>query len=63
MCEHWLNGVRVLAYERGGPSFRAAIAQSKFKGRARFGELPAGYIMLQDHGGGVCFKNVTIREL
>ena len=63
MCEHWLNGVRVLAYERGGQIFRAAIAKSKFKDRDRFGELPAGHIMLQDHGGGVYFRNIKIKEL
>lgn len=62
-CEHWLNGVRVLTYERGGPTFRAAIAQSKFKDRDHFGELPAGHIMLQDHGGGVCFRNIEIKQL
>ncbi len=63
VCEHWLNGIRVLVYERGGQTFRAAIAQSKFKDRDRFGELPAGHIMLQDHGGGVRFRNIKIKEL
>jgi hypothetical protein len=62
LCEHWLNDVRVLAYERGGQTFRAAIAGSKFKDRDRFGELSAGHIMLQDHGGGVHFRNIKIRE-
>lgn len=60
-CEHWLNDVKVLTYERGGETFRAAIAKSKFKNRDHFGELPAGHILLQDHGGGVCFRNVKIR--
>lgn len=62
-CEHWLNGVRVLTYERGGQTFRAAIAQSKFKDRDHFGELPAGHIMLQDHGGGVRFRNIKVKQL
>ena len=62
MCEHWLNGVRVLVYERGGETFRSAIAKSKFKDRDHFGELPAGRILLQDHGGGVHFRCVRIRE-
>lgn len=62
-CEHWLNGVNVLTYERGGPAFRAGIAQSKFKNRDHFGERPAGQIMLQDHDGGACFRNLRIKEL
>jgi len=63
MCEHWLNGTKVLVYERGGQSFRAAIARSKFKDREGFGELQAGHIMLQDYTGGVGFRNIRIREL
>ncbi|MBN1479433.1 DUF1080 domain-containing protein [candidate division KSB1 bacterium] len=61
-CEHWLNGVKVLEYERGSETFRAAIAKSKFSNRDKFGELDAGHIMLQDHGGGVRFRNIKIRE-
>ena len=62
-CQHWLNGVKVLEYERGGDEFRAAIAQSKFKDRENFGEQEAGHILLQDHGGGVTFRNIKIREM
>ncbi|HYA48454.1 MAG TPA: DUF1080 domain-containing protein, partial [Burkholderiales bacterium] len=29
--QHWLNGVKVLEYERGGPDFLAHKARSKFK--------------------------------
>ncbi|MBN1465079.1 DUF1080 domain-containing protein, partial [candidate division KSB1 bacterium] len=62
-CEHWLNGVKVLEFERGSAAFRAAIARSKFKDRDNFGESAAGHLLLQDHGGGVIFKNIRIKQL
>ncbi len=59
--EHWLNGVKVLAYERGGKDFLAHKAQSKFKDRVGFGEAEKGHILLQDHGNRVYFRNIKIR--
>jgi hypothetical protein len=59
--EHWLNGVKVLEYERGGKEFLAHKAESKFKDRAGFGEAEKGHILLQDHGNQVFFRNIKIR--
>ena len=59
--EHWLNGIRVLAYERGGKEFRAHKAQSKFKEMKNFGEWDKVHILLQDHGNQVFFQNVKVR--
>ena len=61
--EHWLNGIRVLAYERGGMEFLAHKAESKFKERKDFGEAAKGHILLQDHGDQVFFRNIKIRVL
>ncbi len=61
--EHWLNGVKVLEYERGGEVFLAHKAESKFKERAGFGEAERGHILLQDHGNQVFFRNIKIRVL
>lgn len=61
--EHWISGKKVLEFERGGEKFRAAVAESKFKNRDKFGEAKQGYILLQDHGGGIAFRNIRIKLL
>jgi hypothetical protein len=59
--EHWLNGVKVLEYELGSPAIAAAVNDSKFKGMAGFGTRVKGHILLQDHGGDVCFRSLKIK--
>jgi len=70
--EHWLNGVKVLEYERGGAAFRTAVKASKYADWGKtadgkpqpWGEVAEGRILLQDHSDStVSFCNLKVREL
>ena len=70
--EHWLNGVKVLVYERGSENFRATVNASKYArwgkgpdGKQRpWGENAEGRLLLQDHTDSVVsFCNLKVKEL
>nr|WP_310789546.1 DUF1080 domain-containing protein [uncultured Alistipes sp.] len=61
--EHWLNDVKLIEYDRNDQEWNALVAYSKYRDWPNFGNSESGYILLQDHGDEVHFKNIKIREL
>jgi len=70
--EHWLNGVKVLEYERGSAAFKKAVKNSKYAkwgvaadGKPQdWGEIPEGRLLIQDHTDStVSFCNLKVKEL
>lgn len=61
--EHWLNGVKVAAYDLNSPEFKAKVAASKFKAWPQFAASDTGHIAIQNHGDHVWYRNIKIRPL
>jgi len=73
---HFMNDTLILDYQLGSPVWKALVDKSKFSKFSadsekcpdayelmlKCGEKP-GYIGLQDHGYGICFRNIRIKEL
>lgn len=63
IIEHWLNGEKVLSADLSSQEFLKTVSGTKFKAYDDFGKMKEGYILLQDHGDQVHFRNIMIREL
>ena len=61
--EHWLNGTKVVEYELWSAEWQKQKENSKWKNVKPYGMSKSGHIALQDHGGGIAFKNIKIKPL
>jgi len=61
--EHFLNGYKVVEYDRGNQMYYALVARSKYVQWPEFGMAKEGRILLQDHGNAVSFRSLRLREI
>jgi hypothetical protein len=61
--EHYLDKRLILSINRSSEEFKNGYLASKFKSIAGYDKRKEGYILLQDHGHNVSFKNIKIKEL
>jgi hypothetical protein len=61
--EHWLNGTKIVEYDRFTEPFRSQVKASKYQTLSGFGEWKKGHILLQDHSDEVHFRNIKVRAL
>lgn len=59
---HTINGKKTAEYVWNSDDFKKKVAVSKFKDMP-FAKKQKGHIVLQDHGQGVAFRNVKIKQL
>jgi len=61
--EHWLNGKKVVEFERWNDEWKKLRDSGKWKEAPDYGSAAKGRIVLQDHGSAFWFRNVKLRPL
>jgi hypothetical protein len=61
--QHWLNGIKVADFTAWTPEWEKLKKEGKWKDYPDYGVAKTGLIALQDHDGGIWFKNIKIKKL
>jgi hypothetical protein len=61
--QHFLNGNKVVDAEIGSEDWNKRLAASKFASWPKFTKNNRGFVVIQDHGDEVWFRNVRIKKL
>lgn len=63
LITHWLNGDKVVEYDRSTPSFAALVSDSKYKNLQGFGKAKKGHLLFQNEGTPIAFRNIKVKEI
>jgi Domain of Unknown Function (DUF1080) len=61
--EHWLNGYKLVVFDRHAQLFQALLDHSIFAHQKDFASVQSGHIVLQHQGPGVSFRSIKIKIL
>jgi hypothetical protein len=61
--EHWLNGTKILEFERWNDEWKRLRDAGKWKDAPDYGLAKTGRVVLQDHGSVFWFRNIKVRPL
>jgi len=61
--EHWLNGKKVVGYNRGSTRFKSLVRESKYKNFKDFGQTKQGHILFQNEGSAIAFRSIKIKPM
>lgn len=61
--EHWMNGKMVISTDIGTAEFKSLLPNTKWKSHPQYATFSKGRIGLQDHGDGISFRNIKLRQL
>lgn len=61
--EHWLNGIKIVAFNDREPEWQQKKETGKWKDHPDYAISKTGHIALQDHGNKAYYRNIHIKEL